>query len=104
MRPLSLELQGFTAFRQHTTLDFSDLELFALVGPTGSGKSSLLDAMTFALYGTTPRLGSTGLDALISQGERGLSVSLTFEVGGETYRVARSKGRRQAENEVRPQG
>ncbi|TDE87614.1 AAA family ATPase [Deinococcus sp. S9] len=101
MRPLSLELQGFTAFRQHTTLDFSDLELFALVGPTGSGKSSLLDAMTFALYGTTPRLGSTGLDALISQGERGLSVSLTFEVGGETYRVARSKGRRQAENEVR---
>ncbi|WP_034383341.1 AAA family ATPase [Deinococcus sp. YIM 77859] len=101
MRPLRLELQGFTAFRQHTVLDFSDLELFALVGPTGSGKSSLLDAMTFALYGTTPRLGSTGLDALISQGERGLSVGLTFEVGGETYRVARSKGRRQAENEVR---
>ncbi|MEW6421273.1 MAG: SMC family ATPase [Deinococcota bacterium] len=101
MRPLSLELQGFTAFRQHTALDFSDLELFALVGPTGSGKSSLLDAMTFALYGNTPRLGGTGLDALISQGERGLSVSLTFEVGGETYRVARSKGRRQAENEVR---
>ncbi|WP_027461308.1 AAA family ATPase [Deinococcus murrayi] len=101
MRPLLLELQGFTAFRQHTALDFSDLDLFALVGPTGSGKSSLLDAMTFALYGTTPRLGATGLDALISQGERGLSVSLTFEAGGETYRVARSKGRRQAENEVR---
>ncbi|GAA5512041.1 chromosome partition protein Smc [Deinococcus carri] len=101
MRPLSLELQGFTAFRQHTALDFSDLELFALVGPTGSGKSSLLDAMTFALYGTTPRLGATGLDALISQGERGLSVGLTFEAGGETYRVARSRGRRQAENEVR---
>nr|WP_221269571.1 SMC family ATPase [Deinococcus budaensis] len=96
-----MEVQGFTAFRQHTTLDFSDLELFALVGPTGSGKSSLLDAMTFALYGHTPRLGATGLDALISQGERGLAVSLTFEVGAETYRVARSKGRRQAENEVR---
>ncbi|SMB92260.1 AAA family ATPase [Deinococcus hopiensis] len=101
MKPLSLELHGFTAFRQHTVLDFSDLELFALVGPTGSGKSSLLDAMTFALYGTTPRLGATGLDALISQGERGLSVGLTFEVNGETFRVARSKGRKQAENEVR---
>jgi len=101
MRPLHLEVQGFTAFRQHTALDFSDLELFALVGPTGSGKSSLLDAMTFALYGHTPRLGATGLDALISQGERGLAVSLTFEVGADTYRVARSKGRRQAENEVR---
>ncbi len=101
MKPLRLEIQGFTAFRQFTELDFGDLELFALVGPTGSGKSSLLDAMTFALYGQTARLGAAGLDALISQGERGLSVGLTFEVGGVTYRASRTKGRRQAENEVR---
>lgn len=101
MRPLKLDLQGFTAFRQFTELDFNDLELFALVGPTGSGKSSLLDAITFALYGQTARLGASGLDALISQGERGLSVSLAFEVGGVTYRASRTKGRRQAENEVR---
>ena len=101
MKPLHLSLQGFTAFRQPTQLDFSDLELFALVGPTGSGKSSLLDAMTFALYGETARLGSIGLDALIAQGERGLSVSLVFEAGGDTYRASRTRGRRQAENEVR---
>ncbi|GGS17091.1 AAA family ATPase [Deinococcus knuensis] len=101
MKPIKLELQGFTAFRQFTSLEFGDLELFALVGPTGSGKSSLLDAMTFALYGQTARLGASGLDALISQGERGLSVSLTFEVAGVTYRASRTKGRRQAENEVR---
>ncbi|ANE44059.1 AAA family ATPase [Deinococcus puniceus] len=101
MRPIHLELQGFTAFRQFTELNFDDLELFALVGPTGSGKSSLLDAMTFALYGSTARLGASGLDALISQGERGLSVSLTFEVGGQVYRAARTKGRKQAENDVR---
>ncbi|GGK17044.1 nuclease SbcCD subunit C [Deinococcus malanensis] len=101
MRPVKLDLQGFTAFRQYTTLDFTDLELFALVGPTGSGKSSLLDAMTFALYGHTERLGGSGLDALISQGERGLNVSLTFEAGGCTYRASRTKGRKQAENEVR---
>ncbi|MBZ9750377.1 SMC family ATPase [Deinococcus sp. HMF7604] len=101
MRPLTLDLQGFTAFRQPTSLDLGDLELFALVGPTGSGKSSLLDAMTFALYGQTARLGAAGLDALISQGERGLSVSLTFEIGGAVYRASRTKGRKQAENEVR---
>ncbi|WP_309572014.1 SMC family ATPase, partial [Deinococcus sp.] len=101
MRPLKLEVQGFTAFRQFTTLDFTDLELFALVGPTGSGKSSLLDAMTFALYGQTARLGLSGLDALISQGERGMSASLTFEVSTVTYRASRTKGRKQAENEVR---
>lgn len=101
MRPLKLTLQGFTAFRQPTELDFSDLELFAIVGPTGSGKSSLLDAITFALYGQTARLGSVGLDALISQGERSLSASLTFEAGGQVYRASRTKGRKQAESEVR---
>ncbi len=101
MKPLHLSLRGFTAFRQTTDLDFADLELFALVGPTGSGKSSLLDAMTFALYGETARLGATGLDALISQGERSLSVAFTFEAGGQTYRVTRTRGRKQADNEVR---
>ncbi|UQN05544.1 AAA family ATPase [Deinococcus sp. QL22] len=101
MRPIHLELQGFTAFRQFTELNFDDLELFAIVGSTGSGKSSLLDAMTFALYGSTERLGASGLDALITTGERGLSVSLTFEAGGQVYRAARTKGRKQAENDVR---
>ena len=105
MRPLHMTLSGFTAFRQHTELDFEGLDLFAVVGPTGSGKSSLLDAMTFALYGQTARLGATGLDALISQGEQALAVSLTFELQSETgpqvYRVARSRGRKAAQNETR---
>ncbi|WP_261664224.1 AAA family ATPase [Deinococcus sp. Marseille-Q6407] len=105
MRPLHLTLSGFTAFRQHTEVDFDGLDLFAVVGPTGSGKSSLLDAMTFALYGQTARLGATGLDALISQGEQALSVALVFELqteqGPQVYRVARTKGRRTAENETR---
>ena len=38
-----------------TTVDFTDADYFALVGPTGSGKSTVIDAMTFALYGTVPR-------------------------------------------------
>ena len=101
MRPLSLQLRGFTAFRQHTELDFADLELFALVGPTGSGKSSLLDAVTFALYGETARLGASGMEALISQGERALLVELTFEAAGETYRVTRTRGRKASDNELR---
>ncbi|WP_045234233.1 AAA family ATPase, partial [Deinococcus pimensis] len=101
MRPLKLAVQGFTCFRQHTEIDFEDMELYAIQGPTGSGKSSLLDAMMYALYGQTPRLGRTGHDALIAQGERALQVSLEFEAGGQRYRVARTKGRRQADNEVR---
>ena len=55
MRPLRLDLHGFTVFRDPTTIDFTDADFFALVGPTGSGKSTVLDAMCFALYGTVPR-------------------------------------------------
>ena len=49
MRPLRLDLHGFTVFRDATTIDFTDADFFALVGPTGSGKSTVLDAMCFAL-------------------------------------------------------
>ncbi len=55
MRPVLLELAGFGSFREPTTVDFRAAEYFALVGPTGSGKSTVIDAMTFALYGSVPR-------------------------------------------------
>ncbi len=88
-------------FRQYQSVQFAGLDLFAIIGPTGSGKSALLDAMTFALYGSTPRLGSSGMEALISQSEQGCSVSLEFEVRGERYLVARSRGRKAAQNQVK---
>ncbi|HET8661349.1 MAG TPA: AAA family ATPase, partial [Micromonosporaceae bacterium] len=58
MRPLRLDLAGFALFREPTTVDLTDADFFALVGPTGSGKSTVLDAICFALYGTVPRWGS----------------------------------------------
>lgn len=103
MKPLFLSLEGFTAFRKKIEIDFSDLELFAIIGPTGSGKSSLLDAITFALYGQTARLRSTGLDSLISQGSTTLKTSFSFEIGGKVYRATRTIkiGRNSARKEVR---
>jgi len=92
MRPLRLELRGLTAFRDEQVLDFSSLDLFALWGPTGSGKSSLLDALTYALYGEVERVGKHPA-ALISQGQTRLAVLLEFEVEGRRYRVARSTPR-----------
>ena len=57
MRPLRLEIKGFTAFRDEQEIDFESLESpFAIVGQTGSGKSSVLDAMTYALFGQVDRL------------------------------------------------
>ncbi|WP_407570568.1 AAA family ATPase [Deinococcus altitudinis] len=98
MKPVRLSVQGFMPFRLHQHVDFTGLDLFAIVGPTGSGKSALLDAMTFALYGATPRLGLSGMEALISQNEQGASVSLEFEVRGQLHRVARSRGRKASQN------
>jgi len=58
MRPILLDMNGFASFREPTQVDFTDADFFALVGPTGSGKSTVIDAMTFALYGSVPRTSS----------------------------------------------
>src|SRR5947208_9979103 len=89
MRPLKLEVKGFTAFRDVADLDFTKLDIFAISGQTGSGKSSLLDAMTYALYGRVERVGDR-VSQLISQGQPRMAVTLEFEVGRERYRVTRS--------------
>jgi exonuclease SbcC len=89
MRPIKLTLEGFTSFRQRTEIDFTGLDLFAITGPTGSGKTSIIDAITYSLYGQTARLGGKGLGELINQGSSRLAVMLEFESGGKHYRIAR---------------
>ena len=89
MRPHKLTLEGFTSFRDKVELDFSGLDLFAITGPTGAGKSSLIDAICFALYGQVPRVGDD-YKQLISHGAERLSVQLDFGVGKERYRVVRT--------------
>jgi DNA repair protein SbcC/Rad50 len=88
VRPLSLQIKGFTSFRDEQRVDFDGLDLFAIAGPTGSGKSSMLDAMTYALFGYVDRVGRQ-CSQLISQGQPVMSVLLEFESGGRRYRVAR---------------
>jgi DNA repair protein SbcC/Rad50 len=90
MRPVLLEMHGFAAFREPATVDFAGAEYFALVGPTGSGKSTVIDAMTFALYGSVPRWDDrrTVALALSPTANRG-TVRLLFDVGPTRYVVAR---------------
>src|ERR1700712_1274450 len=57
VRPVQLDIAGFASFRDPAVVDFTGADYFALVGPTGSGKSTVIDAMTFALYGSAPRWG-----------------------------------------------
>lgn len=89
MRPERIELAGFTTFREPTVLDLSDVELFALTGPTGSGKTSLLDALCFALYGSVPRFGRRAVEPVVSLGLTEARVLLAFTVDGSRYTAAR---------------
>lgn len=88
MRPIRLELRGFTAFRERTVVEFEGRQLFAITGPTGAGKSSLLDAMTWALFGQVPRVGSSTRQ-LISHGAASMQVRFDFATRDEVYRVVR---------------
>lgn len=93
MRPVRLQMQGFTCYREKQEIDFTRLGLFAIAGPTGAGKSSILDAMAFALYGKIPRMGVQNLDEFISLGAARAAVLFEFEAQGGTYRVVRSMPR-----------
>ena len=90
MRPELLVIEGFGAFRDRVEIDFTGIDFFALVGPTGSGKSTVIDAICFALYGSVPRYNDERLVApIISTGAVEARVSLRFTAGGSSYAATR---------------
>ncbi len=90
MRPLRLDIEGFGTFRDPVTLDFSDTDFFALVGPTGSGKTTVIDAICFALYGSAPRWPRKNQVSLaLAPSTSHARVTLVFEVGGKKYAAVR---------------
>ncbi len=90
MRPLRLDLHGFTVFREPTTVDFTDADFFALVGPTGAGKSTVLDAICFALYGTVPRWDDRrSIENALAPSASEARVRLVFQAGGARFAATR---------------
>ena len=89
MRPIALTIEGLTSFRTPQEVDFSELDLFVITGPTGSGKTTILDSITFALYGRMARVDQHTRRDMISHGAASARVQLDFEVDGARYRVAR---------------
>lgn len=89
MRPVRLRIEGFSAYRAAVEVDFSGVDFFAISGPTGSGKSSLIDAMIFALYGRVPRLGGNAVAPAITAGADRARVALDFDANGTTHTVVR---------------
>ena len=100
MRPRRLELTAFGPFAGREVVDFdalADAGLFLVTGPTGAGKTSLLDALSFALYGRVP--GTRRPDRLRSDHappELATEVALEFALAGTDWRVTRSPAHERA--------
>jgi exonuclease SbcC len=92
MRPVELRLSGLRSYRDLQVIDFSGVRLMAIIGDTGAGKSSLLEAICFALYGvcTWPVQGGGGGPLIAGSGEGVLRVEFTFRVRNETWKVTRT--------------
>jgi DNA repair protein SbcC/Rad50 len=87
MIPLHLRVSGFLSYCQPAELDFSTFELACISGSNGAGKSSLLDAITWALFGQARRKD----DTVINSHASGAEVIFDFHYEGALYRVQRSK-------------
>ncbi len=89
MIPLHLTLSGFLSYRDPVEIDFTSFDLACIAGPNGAGKSSLLDAITWALFGIARRSD----ELIINAQSKEANVSLTFSYEGNVYRVQRIKPR-----------
>lgn len=89
MIPLRLKLSGFLSYHDPVEIDFTSFELACISGQNGAGKSSLLDAFTWALFGEARRRG----EELIHTASNAAEVALTFAYEENTYRVRRILGR-----------
>jgi exonuclease SbcC len=88
MIPVKLELHNFLAYRDPDPLNLEGIHVACISGENGSGKSSLLDAITWALWG---KARSASADDLIHQNLRETRVALEFEMNGTRYKAIRQR-------------
>ena len=86
MIPLNLKLSGFLSYRDPVELDLSTFDLACISGSNGAGKSSLLDAITWVLFGQARKRD----DSLVNLQSKTAEVEFVFEYEGGIYRVIRS--------------
>ncbi|HEX8990373.1 MAG TPA: SMC family ATPase [Anaerolineales bacterium] len=92
MIPLRLRIAGFLSYRDPVEIDFTGFDLACISGHNGAGKSSLLDAITWALFGQARRRD----EALINLQSKAAEVTLTFRYEANIYRVQRALPRGKA--------
>ncbi len=93
MIPVKLNLSNFTSYGANPPeLDFTSFKLAAISGQNGAGKSSLLDSITWCLWGTS-RAGDSS-DALVRLGQTEMFVELSFELDDHLYTVKRRRSKK----------
>ncbi len=88
MIPLHLRIAGFLSYRDPIELGFDSIQLACISGQNGAGKSSLLDAFTWSLFGEARGKGTEIIN--LNQDVKAAEVALTFEYEGNVYRVQRT--------------
>ncbi len=97
MRPILLEIEGLQSYKEKQIIDFEKLcenGLFGIFGETGSGKSTILDAMILAIYGDIPRASElanekNGLKNFLNTSSKKLEIYFKFALGEDTYEIKR---------------
>lgn len=104
MKPLKLVMTAFGAYKNQEEIDFADLKgnrLFVISGNTGAGKTTIFDAICFALYGSasgSDRENSQMLRSHFAADDVHTSVDFTFQLKNRTYRVFRQLAHQKAGN------
>lgn len=105
MRPVELVIQAFGPYAERETIDFSQLvgrSMFVVSGRTGAGKTTIFDAMTFALYGRASGSLRNASDfrSQYAQPELKTEVDFSFTIRGERYRIVRQPQQPHSKNKT----
>jgi exonuclease SbcC len=104
MKPTRLTITAFGPYKGQETIDFTLLHehrLFVISGPTGAGKTTIFDAICYALYGSASgedRDDVRMLRSHFAEDDTHTAVELDFQIGGRSFRVLRQMGHRKAGN------
>ncbi|MCS6905977.1 MAG: AAA family ATPase, partial [Bacteroidia bacterium] len=110
MKIISIALKNLHSLQGEHFIDlqnpnFLDSGIFLITGPTGAGKSTILDAITLALYGKVPRYTTTQVKEILSRGKAEAYAEVVFELQGQRYRsrweVEVKKQKRKTEEELK---
>jgi DNA repair protein SbcC/Rad50 len=91
MRPIHLTFSGLRSYRQEATIDFTDLNLVGIIGDTGAGKSTIIEALSFALYAKKTWEGGGTVERLHTKTVNTMRIEFKFHIDGHDWIVTRAR-------------